>query len=90
MSPTIKRVGGAAAQAKPTKVADGLNKATGEQFEEKSAAPMGAMDKMMTMLGDSSERLNRLENSQKEHAGRNVKGPSESLFGSVLGAGMTL
>ncbi|CAI5723649.1 unnamed protein product [Peronospora farinosa] len=90
MSPTIKREAGAAAQAKPTKVTDSFNKTAEEQLEEKPAAPIGAMEKLIRMLGDISERLNRLESSQKEHAGKNVKGPSESLFGSVLGAGMTL
>ncbi|CAI5706598.1 unnamed protein product [Peronospora effusa] len=75
MSPTIKREAGAAAQAKPTKVTDGFNKTAEKQLEDKSAAPMGAMDKMMGMLGDISESFNRLESSQKEHAGKNFKGP---------------
>uniref|UniRef100_A0AAV1TH47 Uncharacterized protein n=1 Tax=Peronospora matthiolae TaxID=2874970 RepID=A0AAV1TH47_9STRA len=48
------------------------------------------MDKMMAILGDISNRMIRLELSQREQAERDVREPSESFFNSVLGAGLTL
>ena len=63
MSPTVKREAGAATQAGPTIKTDGPNKAVGYHLEEKSAAPAEAMDRMMVMLGDISERMNRMESS---------------------------
>lgn len=91
MSPS-KRVAGAADQAAPAVVVDGSNMATDDPLEEKSAAPMGAMDQVLAMLGDLSERMNRMEVSQKEQGGKDRQGSPESIFGSALevGAGMTL
>ncbi|CAI5727347.1 unnamed protein product [Peronospora destructor] len=92
MSPT-ERVGGAARGATPAVVTDGPNTADDHHLEEKSAAVVGAMDKVLTMLGDLSERMNRMEVSQKEQVSKHQKGsPGTSIFGSVLGvgAGMSL
>ena len=52
MSPT-KRVGGAAELAAHTVVVDD------NHLEEKSAAPLTAIEKMLVMLGDLFERWNR-------------------------------
>ena len=59
MSPT-KRDAGAAYQAEPDVVTDGPNKTNDHYLEEKSAAPLGAMDQMLAMLGDLSDRMNRM------------------------------
>ena len=50
------------------------------------------MDKVLAMLVDLSERMNRMEVSQKEQVGKGQKGSPESIFGSALevGAGMSL
>uniref|UniRef100_A0AAV1TFH1 Uncharacterized protein n=1 Tax=Peronospora matthiolae TaxID=2874970 RepID=A0AAV1TFH1_9STRA len=60
MSPKYKSEAGATAQAKLAKVTDLPNKTAGKQLEEKSAAPMGTMDKMMAMVGDISDTMNFL------------------------------
>ena len=60
MSPT-KRVAGATDQAAPAVIIGGSNKATDGHLEEKSAAPRGAMAQVLDMLGDLSERMNRME-----------------------------
>ena len=88
MSPT-ERVGGLAQGAKPAVVVDGQRN---HQFEEKSAAPLGAMDQMLAMLGDLSDRLNRMEVARDEQASKVQNGSPESIFGSALGvgAGMSL
>ena len=83
---------GEAAQDEPVVVTDGPNKAANNHLEEKSAAPVGAMDKVLAMLGNLSERMNRMEVSQKEQVGEGQKGSPESIFGLSLGvgAGMSL
>ena len=55
-------------------------------LEEKSAAPMAAMDKMLAMLGDLSERMDRLEISQVQ-AGEKHNGSTKSIFGLALEVG---
>ena len=55
-------------------VVDGPNKAIDDLLEEKSATPMGAMDQVLAMLGDLSERMNRMEVSQKEQGGKDRQG----------------
>ena len=91
MSPT-KRVAGAANRAAPAVVVDVPNKAIDNHIEEKSTAPIGAMDQVLAMLGDLSKRMNRVEVSQKEQGGKDRQGSPESIFGLALGlgAGMTL
>ena len=64
MSPT-KRVGGAAELAAHTVVVDD------HHLEEKSAAPLTAIEKMLVMLGDPSETMDRMEVSQREQDGKN-------------------
>ena len=63
MSPT-KRVGGAADLAAPTLAVDGQVETGRHHLEEKSAAPLAAIEQMQVMLGDLSERMNRMEVSQ--------------------------
>ena len=91
MSPT-KRDAGAAYPAAPDVVTDGPNKTDDHLLEEKSAAPVGAMDQMLAMLGDLSDRLNRMEVARNEQVDKDQKGSPESIFGSSLGvgAGMSL
>ena len=90
MSPTIKREAGVAAQAKPSRFSEGPKTTDGEQLEEKLAAPMRAMDRMMSILGNISDRINRFESPQRSETTKTAKKPRESLFGYVLGAGMTI
>ena len=40
----------------------------GDDWEEKSAAPLAAINQTLGMLGDLSERMNRMEVSQIEQA----------------------
>uniref|UniRef100_A0AAV1V489 Uncharacterized protein n=1 Tax=Peronospora matthiolae TaxID=2874970 RepID=A0AAV1V489_9STRA len=75
MSP-IKRVGGAAEPAAHTVVVDD------HHLEEKSAVPSEAIEKMLAMLGDLSERMNRMEVSQREQGGKNWQGSPESSIAS--------
>ena len=92
MSPSKHDVG-AAKQTEAVVVIDGPNKVDVHQIEEKSAAPVTAMDKVLAMLEDLSERMNRMKVSEKEQIGKHQKGSSESsIFGSFLGgeAGMSL
>ena len=42
---------------------------------------------MLAMLGDLSDRKNRMEVARKEQAGKDQKGSPESIFGSALGVG---
>ena len=74
----MKRVGGVAEQAVPTVAADDLNKVDGHHLEEKSAAPETALDKVLAMLRDLSDRMNRMEVSQREQAGGRRKDSAES------------
>ena len=69
MSPT-KRDAGAAAKAGPAVVIDGPNKTDNIYLEEKAAAPVATMDKVLDMLGDLSERMNRMEVYQKGQVGK--------------------
>ena len=69
MSPT-KRVDGAAEPAAPKVAVDGKIKATDHYLEEKSAAPAEAIEKMLVILGDLTERMNRMEVSQREQDSR--------------------
>ena len=91
MSPK-KRDARSAAQAGPAVVVDGPNRTDNNHLEEKSTVPVGALDKVLAMLGGLFERINRMEVSQKEQASKGQKGSPESIFGSALGvgAGMTL
>ena len=81
-----------AAQAGPVVVTDCPNKAANSHFEGKLSAPVGVMNKVLTMLGDLSERMNRMEVYQKEQVVKDQKGSPKLIFGSVLGvgAGMSL
>ena len=83
-----KRDARAAAQSRPAVVVDGPNRTDNNHLEEESAAPVGAMYKMLAMLGDLSKRINRMEVSQKEQASKGQKGSPESIFGSALGVGV--
>uniref|UniRef100_A0AAV1TSQ0 Uncharacterized protein n=1 Tax=Peronospora matthiolae TaxID=2874970 RepID=A0AAV1TSQ0_9STRA len=86
MSP-IKRVGGAAEPAAHTVVVDD------HHLEEKSAAPAEAIEKMLAMLGDLFERMNRMEVSQREQGGKNWQGSPDSSIASrqqEVGAGINL
>ena len=76
----IERDAGVAAQPGPVVGTDDPNKAANNHLEEKSATPMEAMDKMLAMLGNLSERMNRMEVSQKEQVGKGQKGSPESIF----------
>uniref|UniRef100_A0AAV1U801 Uncharacterized protein n=1 Tax=Peronospora matthiolae TaxID=2874970 RepID=A0AAV1U801_9STRA len=91
MSPK-KRDAGADYQAGPVVVTYGSNKTDNHHLEEKSAASVRAMDQMLAMLGDLSDRMNRMEFARTEQASKDQKGSPESIFGSVLGvgAGMSL
>ena len=88
-----KRVVGAAQEGKPAMAVDG-NVTTGDtQLEEKSAVPATALDKMLAMLGDLSDRMGRMESTQAGQVNRKSKDSEESsIVGSVLGsrAGITL
>ena len=79
-----------AAQAGPVVVTDCPNKAANSHFEEKLSAPVGSMNKVLTMLGGLSERMNRVY--QKEQIVKGQKGSPKLIFGSALGvgAGMSL
>ena len=81
-SPT-KRVAGAADQAAPAGVVDGPYKATDDHLEEKSVAPMGTMDQVLSMLGALSKHMHRLKVSQKEQGGKYRQRSPESIFGSA-------
>uniref|UniRef100_A0AAV1TB25 Uncharacterized protein n=1 Tax=Peronospora matthiolae TaxID=2874970 RepID=A0AAV1TB25_9STRA len=86
MSP-IKRVGGAAEPAAHAVVVDD------HHLEEKSAAPAEAIEKMLAMLGGLSERMNRMEVSQREQGDKNWQGSPESSIASrqqEVGAGINL
>uniref|UniRef100_A0AAV1VC45 Uncharacterized protein n=1 Tax=Peronospora matthiolae TaxID=2874970 RepID=A0AAV1VC45_9STRA len=86
MSPS-KRVGGAAESAAHTVVVDD------HHLEEKSAALSEAIEKMLAILGDVSERMNRMEVSQREQGGKNWQGSPESSMASrqqEVGAGINL
>ena len=72
------------AQAGPVVVTDGPNKTAENHLEEKSTAPVGAMDQVLVMLGDLSDGINRMEVSQKEQADKDQKGSPESIFESAL------
>ena len=56
-------------------------------LEGKSAAPMAAMDKMLDMVGDLSERMNRMKVFQKEQARSKKNRSPKSIFGPVLKVG---
>ena len=83
MSPS-ERDAGAAAQARPVVVTDGPNMAANNHLGEKSAAPVGAIDKVLDMLRNLSERMNRMEVSQKEQVVKDQKGSPKTIFGSAL------
>ncbi|CAI5703654.1 unnamed protein product [Peronospora effusa] len=87
MSPT-ERVVGKPKQAMPNVAVGDPNRVNDDHLEEKSAVPDAALGKVLAMLGDLSDRLNRIEVSQKEHDGGHRKDSAESsVFGSALGAG---
>ena len=87
MSPK-NRVAGAAQGATPAAVVDGRETTEDHQLEEKSAVPAAALDKMLAMLGDLTERMGRMESSQREQVGgQRMKSAESSVFGSVLGSG---
>ncbi|KAI9918384.1 hypothetical protein PsorP6_011475 [Peronosclerospora sorghi] len=78
MSPTI-RDGAEARGAKPAVVIDGQNTTFDHQLEEKSAVPENAaLEKMLAMLGDLSERMCRMESSQSRQVGRHRIGTFDS------------
>uniref|UniRef100_A0AAV1UWA3 Uncharacterized protein n=1 Tax=Peronospora matthiolae TaxID=2874970 RepID=A0AAV1UWA3_9STRA len=43
-------------------------------LDEKSAAPVGAIDQVLAMLGDLSDRMNRMEVARKEQSERTKRG----------------
>ena len=72
MSPT-ERVGGAALKAKPAVVEDGQGLTIHPKLAEKSAVPAAALEKMLTRLGDLSERMGRMESSQSGQVDGNAR-----------------
>ena len=84
MSPNDE-VGGAARGATPTVVADGQNTTIDHQLEEKAAVPASALDKMLAILDDLSERMCKIESSQSGQVDRQHDDSAESsIFGSAL------
>ena len=73
-------------------VVDGQSKTVDHQLEEKSAVPAAAaLDKMLVMLGELSERMCRMESSQFEQVDRQRKDSiKSSVLASALGAGRVL
>ena len=69
MSPNT-RVGGAGRQDATAVAIEDPNRVDDHHLEEKSASPETGMDKVLAMLGDLSERMNRMEVSQREQSGR--------------------
>ena len=87
MSPT-DGVGGAALKAKPAVVNDGRRMTNDLNLEEMSAVPAAALDKILAMLGNLSERMGRMESSKAEQVNGKRKDSAESIiFGPVLGSG---
>ena len=86
MSPN-KRDGGAANQDAPNVITDIPKEVVDHHLNTRSTAAMAAMDKMLAMLGDISQHMNRMKVSQREQAGKKSNGSPESIFGSVLGVG---
>ena len=68
-------------------VTDSPSKAATNYFEGKSVASVKAMNKVVAMIGDLSEQINRMEVFQKEKVGKGQKRSPESIFGSALGVG---
>uniref|UniRef100_M4B219 Uncharacterized protein n=1 Tax=Hyaloperonospora arabidopsidis (strain Emoy2) TaxID=559515 RepID=M4B219_HYAAE len=67
-------VGGDAHEDTPSVVADGQEMTNDHELKEKSAVPMAALDKMLSMLGDLSESVCRMESSQSaQGAGVNLQ-----------------
>ena len=84
MSPNDE-VGGAARGATPTVVVDGQNTTIDHQLEEKAAVPASALDKMLAILDDLSERMCKIESSQSGQVDRQHDDSAESsIFGSAL------
>ena len=78
-------VGGVAREATPAVVVDGQNTIIGHQPEDKSAVPASALDKMLAMIGDLSERMCRLESLQSGQVDLQQHTSAESsIFGSAL------
>ena len=67
MSPT-ERIVGKPKQAAPNVAVGGPNRTEEKHLEDKSTVPAAALGKVLAMLGDLSDRLNRMEVSQREHA----------------------
>ena len=61
---------GAADHAAPVVVVDGQAMADNDHLEEKPAAPLAAINILLVMPRDLSERMNRMEVSQREQSGR--------------------
>ena len=61
-------------------VGDGQDTTTDHQFEEKSAVPAAALDKMLALLGDLSERICRMELLQAGQVDRKRKGSAGRAF----------
>uniref|UniRef100_A0AAV1T3H2 Uncharacterized protein n=1 Tax=Peronospora matthiolae TaxID=2874970 RepID=A0AAV1T3H2_9STRA len=53
-----------------------------DHLEEKSAAPMAAINQMLVMLGDLSERMNRMEVFQRERNNKHWENLPESSVAS--------
>nr|CCA27352.1 conserved hypothetical protein [Albugo laibachii Nc14] len=87
MSPT-DRIADAAKPAAPADVVDCSERATDHIHEEKSEVPEVALVKV---LGDSSERMCRMEYSQSGQARQHRKESAKSsVFDSVLGVGAAM
>uniref|UniRef100_A0AAV1TDD3 Uncharacterized protein n=1 Tax=Peronospora matthiolae TaxID=2874970 RepID=A0AAV1TDD3_9STRA len=69
MSPT-KRDDGAAKRAAHVVVVDDQVKNGDDHLEEKSAAPLAAINQMLVMLGDLSERINPIKVFQGERTNK--------------------
>uniref|UniRef100_A0AAV1UNP6 Uncharacterized protein n=1 Tax=Peronospora matthiolae TaxID=2874970 RepID=A0AAV1UNP6_9STRA len=84
-----KRVGGTALGATPAVVGDDRKKTTAHALLETLAVPAAAaLDKMLDMLGNLSERTFGMKSSKFEQVDRQRKKSSVSnIFGSALGAG---
>ena len=84
-----KRDGGADNQDAPDVITDTPNEVVYPHLNIRSTAPMPAMGKMLAMLGDLSQHMNRMEISQREQAGKKSNGsPKSTVLG--VGAGINL
>uniref|UniRef100_A0AAV1U717 Uncharacterized protein n=1 Tax=Peronospora matthiolae TaxID=2874970 RepID=A0AAV1U717_9STRA len=90
MRPT-KRDDGADKRAAHVVVVDDQVKNGDDHLERKSAAPLAAINQMLVMLGDLSERMNRIDVFQREQTNKRWEDSPESSVASrerEVGAGL--